>query len=185
MAVLIIFVFFLRPSEAFAVRCMDLVAPRGSVAYWTLVLHPFERGLPSKTGEFDETVMMKVEYFNFVVEAAGRLLKAKAKSKFQALLRTSAAKVNTFLRNLVAQFELEPVLHQVHRYRLRHGGASHMFASGLLTLQEVLRQGRWRSAKSLRRYEKGERQSQILDSLPSNLGFMESPKRLMEMLRRL
>ena len=60
MALLLIFVFVLRPSEAFAVRCMDLVAPRGSVAYWTLVLHPFEQGLPSKTGEFDETIMMKV-----------------------------------------------------------------------------------------------------------------------------
>ena len=60
-----------------------------------------------------------------------------------------------------------------------------MFASGLLTLQEVQRQGRWRSAKSLRRYEKGGRLSQILDGLPSDLGFMESPKRLVEMLRQL
>ena len=120
-----------------------------------------------------------------MVEAAGRLLKATARNKFQNLLRTSAAEVNTFLRNLVAQFDLEPALHQLHLYRLRHGGASHMFASGLLTLQEVQRQGRWRSSRSLRRYEKGSRLWQILDGLPENLGFMEAPQRLREMLRQL
>ena len=142
MALLIIFVFILRPNEARAVKCMDLVGPKGLVAFWTLVLHPFERGTPSKTGEFDETVMMKVEHFKFVVAAAGKLLKAKATNRFQALLRTSAAEVNTFLRNLVAQIKFEPALHRVHL-------------------------------------------SRDLGGLPNDLGFMGSPKRLVEMLRRL
>ena len=56
------FALYLRPSEALRIRCCDVSRPnrRGSAAYqnWTVVLHPQEEGLPSKTREFDECLQL-------------------------------------------------------------------------------------------------------------------------------
>ena len=54
----------------------------------------------------------------------------------------------------------------LHPYRLRHGGASTDYASRRRSLPEIQRIGRWRSFRSLRRYEKGGRLNQFLQSLP-------------------
>ena len=41
-----------------------------------------------------------------------------------------------------------------HPYCLRHGGASHDRGTAFRSLAEVAKRGRWRSAASVRRYEK-------------------------------
>jgi len=58
------------------------------------------------------------------------------------------------------------VLGSLHPYRLRHTGASHDFAAGARELALVQRGGRWRDTRSLRRYEKGGRLSELLQLLP-------------------
>ena len=162
-----------------------MVPPRGSITFWSLILHPYEEGLPSKTGEFDETVMVKVEEFKLIIAAVARLLKIRTRQKAELLLHATAAEVNNYMKALVEKHNLEPLVHQVHLYRLRHGGASHAYASGLMSLQEIQRQGRWKSTKSLRRYEKGGRLSQLMNSLPDSLDMMSAPQRLMTWLRRM
>ena len=66
----------------------------------------------------------------------------------------------------MAAIGLEEWLGVVHLYQLRHGGASHDYASGLRSLEDVRRRGRWRSWDSVRRYEKGSRIGQVLLKLP-------------------
>ena len=114
-----------------------------------------------------------------VTAAVARLPKIRARQKAELLLRTTAAEVNNHIKALVEKHNLEPLVHQVHLYRLRHGGASHAYASGLMSLQEIQRAGRLQSTKSLRRYENGGRLSQLVNDLPDNLEMMSAPQRLM------
>ena len=66
MHLLLMFCFYLRPSEALRVRKMDVVKPvkGGGVGYsmWTVILHPLEAGIPSKTQEFDESLQLDLGY---------------------------------------------------------------------------------------------------------------------------
>ena len=59
---------------------------------------------------------------------------------------------------------LDPVL-----YQARHSGASTDRASGVRTLAEIQKRGRWSSPASVVRYEKGGRLSEQLGRLPSEL----------------
>ena len=58
-------------------------------------------------------------------------------------------------------------IHPMHPYRMRHTGASVDFALGARRLEEVQRRGRWRQAKSLRRYEHGGRLNELFARLPT------------------
>ena len=63
---LLMFALYLRPSEALRLRRKDIVPPvrGGPVGYrlWTVVLHPLELGKQSKTKEFDESLMLDLDY---------------------------------------------------------------------------------------------------------------------------
>ena len=107
MAVLIIFGFVLRPSKASMEECMDLVPHPWSSAIWSQIGHPFMLQLPSRTGAFGEPIMLKVGSFNFIVKTAARMIRAKAISHFQLLLRTTATEVNSFLKEIVPLHPLE------------------------------------------------------------------------------
>lgn len=69
----------------------------------------------------------------------------------------------------LAETEAAVALGGVHVHQLRHGGASHDFATRSRTLEEVRRRGRWRSWASVRRYEKEPRVAQMLHRLPGPL----------------
>lgn len=56
----------------------------------------------------------------------------------------------------------------LHPYRLRHGGASMDYWEKHRSIVEIQKRGRWRATASVRRYEKGGRLSQLLNSLPSH-----------------
>ena len=56
-------------------------------------------------------------------------------------------------------------LGSAHPYRLRHGGASRDYQHKMRSLTEIQKRGRWKSAASVRRYEKGGRLNQLLRSL--------------------
>ena len=141
--------------------------------------HSFEDG-GVRRNHHDESVQ-----FKFVCIAVAKLIMNKVRDKSQLMLQTSASAVNSFLKQLVDRHALEPVLHPVHLYRLRHGGASHAFATGLMNLQVIQRAGRWRSIKSLHRYEKGGRLAQLSANMPEDLQMMTAPQKLMAYLNRL
>ena len=57
----------------------------------------------------------------------------------------------------------------LHPYMLRHGGPSYDRAYTLRTLEEIQKRGRWKSANSVRRYEKGGRVAEQLHKVPRHL----------------
>ena len=51
---------YLRPGELMGLTCGQLVAPNagGFTTAWTIVLHPRELNLPSKTGDYDDSIAL-------------------------------------------------------------------------------------------------------------------------------
>jgi hypothetical protein len=182
---LLVFVFFLRPSEGFRVRACDLIEPCGMIKFWTLILHPEEMEVPSKTGEHDEALQLQIAQFRFVCETIFRLLVLPMANKSQPLFTITAAEVNAFLRRTEVKHKLSASVKTLHLYRFRHAGPSVAAAAGLMPQGDIMKMGRWKSLRSLRRYEKGGRVAQVLAAFPKHLGVMEAEKALRRMLSRL
>jgi len=165
---------YLRPGEAFTLRAIDLVPPfRRRVAheFWALTLHAAESGVASKTSEFDESLRLDLPRQAELGPALDKMLVdrwgqrwrlTKAASGGAPLFTVTAADVTKGLAKAAAKFGLK-----AHPYQLRHGGASHDFATGARGLEAIRRRGRWQSWHSLRRYEKGARTTEMLHQLRS------------------
>ena len=62
---LLTFALYMRPSEGLRLRKMDVVRPSSRQAgfqFWSVVLHPLEMGVSSKTQEYDECLQLDLPY---------------------------------------------------------------------------------------------------------------------------
>ncbi|CAK0822825.1 unnamed protein product, partial [Prorocentrum cordatum] len=154
-------VFYMRPGEWGRVRVKHAIAPRASgsqaLRQWALVLHPRdgEEARPSKTAEFDESLVLDLTCDLWLGAVLRRLTAAKPPDA--ALFSFSAEEFAAFFRRAARRLGLEPA---PMPYLLRHAGASRDFVNGLRPLSEVKRRGRWKTDASVRRYEKGGRLSE-------------------------
>ena len=169
-ATAIAFVLYLRPSEALRLRQRDVVAPHpkagAHMSHWSVILNPWEMETSSKTGEFDESLLhdnVEFAWLNLVFKSRA------GNSHKNALFVTLTYNVwNKEFNAAVARLQLDP-LGPVTLYQLRHGGASHELASSARPLAAIKKRGRWRSDRSLYRYEKGGRLQQQLGLLSTPL----------------
>jgi len=160
------FALYLRPSEALRLTVGSLVAPIkvGPLTrrFWCIVLHPRELDTPSKTGEFDETLVMDSAFFRFLDPILQAL--ARGRSADQPLVGVTYFEWVADFAEAGAACELDalgpPVL-----YQLRHGGTSFEMMMQVRPLLEIKKRGRWQADASLRRYEKGGRLQQQLQRL--------------------
>jgi hypothetical protein len=173
LVLLLMFACYLRPSEPHKARVRDLVAPIGGSHFhrlWSLVLHPSELALPSKTHEFDEVVTLDLPQHHFIGEAIhARLVRTgRVQSPDLPLFEVTQLQVAHALRKaLVATGLLDGG--GAHPYRVRHGGASTDSFGQFRTLAEIQKRGRWRASTSVRRYEKGGRLTQIMKAYSPKL----------------
>ncbi|CAK0903612.1 unnamed protein product [Prorocentrum cordatum] len=160
-------VFLMRPGDWRTVRVEHLAPPAAGgsrgLARWSLVLHPVEDegSLPSKTGEFDESLLLDLDEDQWLAPLCQRLvlgrdpqepLFAFSQAEFTRCFKMAGAK-------LLLQRPPPPCI-------LRHSGASRDFAEQRRTLVGVKRRGRWRTDASVRRYEKGGRLGSEFAKLP-------------------
>ena len=183
LAVLLIFELYLRPGEAFHIRAIDLVPPVAKVsgaAHWCLTLHAAETEQDSKTGEFDESLSLDLSRQAVLGPALDLMVSQRLGAGWRAeqqkfvgaglhlaapLFDVTLGEVTSDFRTVVDALGVESALGAAHMYMLRHGGASHDYASGCRRLEDVRRRGRWRSWSSVRRYEKGSRLGQVIHKL--------------------
>ena len=159
---------FLRPVEMLRLQPEDVVAPprrgpRGTRA-WALILHPEERGQPSKVGLFNETVVAdNVKLYPFLRTILPALAKRpKGRPALALTYSTWAHQFRAAGERLHLRSLGPPTL-----YQLRHGGASHESWTEFRGVADIKLKGRWASDASLRRYCKGGRVNQILRRLPA------------------
>ena len=166
------FVLYLRPGEVCRLRNKDLVPPLNTKAArsrtWSVVLHPTELEVASKTCEFDETVTFDEKELNYIPVAVSKWRNSRRGPRNNPLFTSTPAQLKTVMEKAAKAENLEAV-GPPHPYRLRHGGASRDFALGKRKLKEIQRRGRWKTFSSVRRYEKGGRLNQLLHELPASV----------------
>ena len=148
MWVVITFVAYLRPHEAFLLRGKHLVAPRvvagRQYSSWGLLLHDAAIGDPGKTGMFDAAVLLdRCEWLLPCLEAL------KAPLEDGSLWDFSPADLQKQFTRLVKLLGLDAL--SPHLYSLRYGGASDDLITASRTQEEVKVRGRWTTITSLKR----------------------------------
>ena len=158
---------YLRPGEPLLVRPSDVIpkeaGPTGSLQCVSVLLNPFEEVKPSKTNEFDQSLMFDLERQQPLADAIVRL--ASQRQGRATLFDVAPLALRQALTEATQALRLQK-LGDMHPYRLRHTGASVDFALKARRLEEVQRRGRWRTTTSLRRYEHGARLNELFNRLP-------------------
>ncbi|CAK0826240.1 unnamed protein product, partial [Prorocentrum cordatum] len=149
--IMVSFVAYLRPQEAFRLAGRHLVPPVAHLGQaptpWGLLLHDSDLQLPGKTNLWDESVLLdQAPWLESALEALRIVAGDGPLWDFQP---TSVARLFVDACRALGLMHLQP-----HLYSLRHGGASEDLLSGARTAEQVMRRGRWATMASLRRYGK-------------------------------
>jgi hypothetical protein len=164
LAILLMFVTYLRPGEALALNSDDLVLPNASLRGFALNLHPSERKEDSKVGLSDETLLLANAA---VPEIGSYLLVLKKLHAGTALFQLEYLQLKALWEAALRKTGLDTgyaVLYQV-----RHSGPSFDRLHQHRSILEVKSRGRWTSDSSVRRYEAHARLSQEFARLPKAL----------------
>ena len=180
-AVLVAHHCYLRPGELSRTTWQMVhppVSASGPGATVTIVLHPFELGVSSKVGEFDETI--KVDWPPL---AAALLRLRRIRPPDECLAGVSSVALGESVTEVVRYFGLEDAIGEFMMYRLRHSGPSADFLSGRRTIPEIKHRGRWSSDSSVRRYQKGGRINELLSRCSAQM--KEFAARCLEVVPRI
>ena len=173
---LVMFVAYLRPSELLTLESQHIVPPPprdlgAGVKHVSILVRPMESrsSVPSKTGRFDDSVLLDQPY---LPELSIALLRVARQRPVKSLLFPwKYTELAARLRLRVLSAGLDPAV--ITSYCFRHGGPSHDVSTGLRSLTAVLKRGRWSSIDSVKRYEKGGRIHRALaDAAPETQRFV-------------
>jgi hypothetical protein len=156
---------YLRPCDLMGLRKQDVIQAHPQMGsqfrHVSVLLAPFSRGIPTKTHEYNDSVVFNSQGREWI----GHLL-YKASLKCQTdepvfdftMVHWNAVMKKAARLLVITHWEVVP-------YLLRHSGPSEDYLSGTRSLLDIQRRGRWKSAHSVRRYEKSARVTSRLDLL--------------------
>lgn len=139
--------------------------PRFGAEYrsWSLVLGPRDRGTPTKTGIYDDAVILDHEELAWI----GPLLSGLV-ARHPGLEPLWDFDEHEFRTAFARAAELSGLRHlHLTPYHLRHAGPSWDALRRRRSQREIQRRGRWASALSVQRYERSSRVVAVLQDLPS------------------
>jgi hypothetical protein len=154
---------YMQPGKPLTVRRGDLVAPvRGVSVEWHVNLFPEERPDRSKTYASNDSVCLTTKLAPWFP----RLMRALAKGPSSELLFSfSYPNFCKAFEHCRKELGLPPIV----PYKSRHSGPSIDMARGNRNRQEIRDRGRWKSEKSVIRYEQRARLAQSCQRLPASL----------------
>ncbi|CAK9008777.1 Uncharacterized protein SCF082_LOCUS10011, partial [Durusdinium trenchii] len=168
-ALQLMFLLYLRPSEITTLRVQDIVPPvktRGRrYPHYAVLLHPSEAGIPSKTKQWDEMLTLDLPHQQFVGPTLFKILNLASRPKDDPAFSVTLEEINDFMGQQWKAQRLTS-LGPPHLYRLRHGGASFEAAGKHRDMVGIQARGRWQTVKSVKNYEKGGRLQQLFAALP-------------------
>jgi len=173
-ALMLAFTAYLRPSEGFKLKGVDLVRPRPPLSTcYALNLHAEEHSSASKVGARNEALLLDDPDLSFL----GPCLDSIRRQDLEPLLPIRYRDFVTAFR--LAQGRLNLPVWFIP-YQARHGGPSHDMRLRRRSLLEIKMRGRWASDSSLRRYEAHAR-VQALENLASPEALSACMKAVAEM----
>ena len=174
-SLVVLFDAYLRTYELLGLKIKDVLWPAGALQHLSLLVCPFEGKRPTKSGVYDDTVVMN----SVLRPEAERLLAAAVQLRMdqgagpddrlfpfshEALLRWFNDGL-VFLSLGGWGFVL---------YSCRHGAPSEDMARNARSLAEIQRRGRWVADSSVRRYEQRGRLHLVLSRIdPTVLMFCQ------------
>ena len=131
-----------------------------------MVLHPREHNAASKTGVFDKPIILcDVPMYAKLAPLLGRLVHGRHPDEpFVQMPRDQVLRLVAQAARAVGCRNSPQCLHS-----LRHGGPSTDLAVKARLLEEAQKCGRWRTLRSVARYERGERVAEQLQRLPRHV----------------
>ena len=167
-ALILSFICYLRPGELEGLTHEQLVAPTAAggerYSQWGLLLFPEEGNRASKTGKFDEAILIDhcQWVYEFLAQIKARNPNAQPQDRLWSFPVGELKEVFEDACRRLGLSHLQPCL-----YGLRHGGASEDLATKRRTLPEAKRRGRWAADSSLARYAKETRLMKEVGRLPA------------------
>ena len=144
---------YLRPSEVLGFTRQMVVRPLASRAKcWGVVLAPQELAVPTKTGTFDDCVLLDTcsrEYLNGVLKKLYSKTKAPGDFLFPGL---SLSQYNKNIAAACSELQLQKLRLTAHG--LRRAGPSTDSFHKVRTAPLIQQRGRWQSLSSVARYQK-------------------------------
>ena len=163
-ALLLSFFLYLRPGEMSALRAEHLTAPIPSagLTFWTVTLALEEDGKPTKTGKYDEALLLDLPH-HAVLSPWLRMLKEKRQPNESLWIHSHADMIKQLS---LAAHELGLSALNVEWYCARHGGASHDLQMKLRYVADVKRRLRHVSDLSVRHYERSGKLAKATSLIP-------------------
>ena len=151
---------YMRPGECLELTCEQVLPPthRWPMLKAAILLHPDQRAVASKTGELNESLVVSRAWLS-----AALMEVIAARRRRAQLWDFSMVQFRTAF--LLAAREVGIEKWKPCLYMARHTGASLDRLEDRLPLAEVQRRGRWKSEKSVRRYEKRALVQEVYTSL--------------------
>ena len=144
---LVCFSAYLRPKEAFGMQRRDLIPPRAGITdHWALLIAPQEREDRTKTGDFDDSVLLDTPFLKWVSQALEILKEGPVDSP---LWDFDYPELLAMFVRAAKELRIKAV-----PYQLRHAGPSWDRIRQLRSAEAVRKRGRWRRQASCARYEK-------------------------------
>ena len=142
---------YIRPSECLNLTLANVGFPAGGrYDSWSLVLAPFELGSSTKTGSYDDSVLIADRPDRKWLKDAMKLyMKLVTSGLFEHL---SLERYEQWFK--AAAKTLGYKSQCVMPHILRHSGASNDAFHKCRSLMEIQKRGRWQAKKSVARYEK-------------------------------
>ena len=158
---------YLRPRELTSLKVKQLVPPQryggAHHRHWALVLHSQEAEIRSKTGRFDESIVLDGPLMAGIEPLLSALVADRPHA--DRLWPFSHAELLARYQTCIRECRLGAL--ETSLYALRHGGASHDTLHKLRSIEQVRDRGRWASTSSLLRYQKTSRAQAELAKIPS------------------
>lgn len=159
------FICYLRPSEALHIRMRDITPPVGGggsgLAKGTILLHPYERSIPSKTGVFEDCIELDLAEHQFLEPSLRGL-----KTTLGADERTDNIGLPEYERRFKVAAADEGIASlQDVPYTLRQSGPSADRPSQKRSMAGVKKRGRWMSDASVTPHKKSGRILQRMATL--------------------
>lgn len=154
------FMGYLRPKENFALQGEDLVPPmQGMTSFWAVIVCSKDRGLVSKVGVADDSVLLDTPFLQFL-NPVWALLHENRRGR--PLWDFEYREMLTAFVQSGRRVGVEAV-----PYQLRHSGPAWDPLRKLRTQEEVMKRGRWKALSSLARYECHARVAAEMSALPA------------------
>eukprot|EP00438_Fugacium_kawagutii_P021634 Skav219592 [mRNA] locus=scaffold1719:17497:18357:+ [translate_table: standard] len=172
---------YARPSEIVNLKFGDVVRPSSKhCKFWGIIFGNSSFQETTKTGTQDDTVLLTSsdrpfakDVLSWVVRKRGaphqRLFPGFTLSEYERALRKAKSEVGLGL------FELTP-------HTVRHAGPSADFLSQNRSAAEIQARGRWKTAKSIQRYQKPGQMMAKMNKIPDHI--WESAKTALPLVLR-